>query len=417
MNKDDGVIIVGGGVIGICSAYYLNSHGIKVTVLDKAKIGHGSSFGNCGLIVPSHSIPLAAPGVVLQGLKWMFDSTSPFYIKPRFNYELIAWLWKFVKSCNQKKASKGIEALVTLTRESMSLYEQIMDATPELDCNFRKDGLLMVYKTAEGYSLGLHEAQEVGAHGIDSQSMAKEDLQRMEPGLRSDVYGGVYYPDDGHFDPYKFVNQLANLAKAKGVEIIEYSEVQDLIVSGNKISKIIVSNREYTPDWTIITAGAWSSKLAKKFGVNLPVQPAKGYSVSYNRTGLSIKTPLLLSEAKIGVNPVIDGVRLAGTLELTGIDSSINKKRVKAIIDSAHQYLAGDSAKFEVSNVWTGMRPVTPDGVPVIDRIPNIENLIVATGHAMLGMTMGPITGKLVSEIVVGDRPSVDLTPLKFGRF
>ena len=417
MDKDDGVIIVGGGVIGICSAYYLSSHGIKVIVLDKGEIGHGSSFGNCGLIVPSHSIPLAAPGVILQGLKWMFDSTTPFYIKPRFNYELISWLWKFMKACNQKRTNKGIETLVTLTKQSMKLYEQIMDANPDLDCNFRKDGLLMVYKTAEGYNLGLHEAEEVGAHGIESQNMTKQDLQTFEPSLRDNVHGGVYYPDDGHFDPYKFVSQLSNLVKSKGVEIVENAEVQDLIVSGNKISKVVASNREYTPNWTIITAGAWSPNLARKIGAKLPVQPAKGYSVSYNRTGLSIKTPMLLSEAKIGVNPVIDGIRLAGTLELTGIDSSINEKRVQAIVDGAHQYLAGDSAKFEVSNVWTGMRPVTPDGIPVIDRIPNIENVIVATGHAMLGMTMGPITGKAVSEIVVGDPHSVDLNPLKFGRF
>ena len=275
----------------------------------------------------------------------------------------------------------------------------------------------MVYKSSEGYSLGLHEAQKVGAHGIDAQIMTKEELQRFEPNLRSDVYGGVYYPDDGHLDPYKFVNQLTNLVKAKGVEIVEHTEVQDLIVLGNKISKIVTSNREYTPDWTIITAGAWSPNLVKKIGADLPVQPAKGYSVSYDRTGLSIKTPLILFEAKIGVNPVIDGVRLAGSLELTGIDSSINKKRVQAIVDGAHQYLAGDSAKYDVSNVWTGMRPVTPDGIPVIDKVPNIENLIVATGHAMLGMTMGPITGKIVSEIIVGDKHSIDLTPLKFGRF
>ena len=417
MDKDGGVIIIGGGVIGICSAYYLSSHGLKVTVLDKGKIGHGSSFGNCGLIVPSHSIPLAAPGVILQGLKWMFDSTSPFYIKPRFNYELILWLWKFMKACNQKRANQGIEVLVKLTKESMNLYEQIMDANPELDCSFRKDGLLMVYKTAEGYSLGLHEAEEVGAHGIESQSMTNQELQRFEPGLREDVHGGVYYPDDGHFDPYKFVSQLSNLVKSKGIEIVEDTEVQDLIVSGNKISKVVTSNKEYTPDWTVITAGAWSPILSKKTGVKLPVQPAKGYSLSYNRVGLSIKTPMLLSEAKIGVNPVIDGIRLAGTLELTGIDSSINEKRVQAIVDGANQYLAGDSAKFEVTNVWTGMRPVTPDGLPVIDRVPDVENLIVATGHAMLGMTMGPVTGKAVSEIVVGDHNSMDLMPLNFGRF
>ena len=417
MDKDGGVIIIGGGVIGICSAYYLSSHGLKVTVLDKGKIGHGSSFGNCGLIVPSHSIPLAAPGVILQGLKWMFDSTSPFYIKPRFNYELILWLWKFMKACNQKRANQGIEVLVKLTKESMNLYEQIMDANPELDCSFRKDGLLMVYKTAEGYSLGLHEAEEVGAHGIESQSMTNQELQRFEPGLREDVHGGVYYPDDGHFDPYKFVSQLSNLVKSKGIEIVEDTEVQDLIVSGNKISKVVTSNKEYTPDWTVITAGAWSPILSKKTGAKLPVQPAKGYSLSYNRVGLSIKTPMLLSEAKIGVNPVIDGIRLAGTLELTGIDSSINEKRVQAIVDGANQYLAGDSAKFEVTNVWTGMRPVTPDGLPVIDRVPDVENLIVATGHAMLGMTMGPVTGKAVSEIVVGDHNSMDLMPLKFGRF
>ena len=170
-------------------------------------------------------------------------------------------------------------------------------------------------------------------------------------------------------------------------------------------------------NWTLITAGAWSPNLAKKIGLGLQVQPAKGYSVSYNRTGLSIKTPLLLSEAKIGVTPVIDGIRLAGTLELTGIDSSINEKRVQAIVGGAHEYLAGDTAKFEITNVWTGMRPVTPDGVPVIDRIPNMENLIVATGHAMLGMPMGPVTGKAVSEIVIGDSHSLDLTPLKMDRF
>ncbi|MBK50457.1 MAG: FAD-dependent oxidoreductase [SAR202 cluster bacterium] len=417
MYKDDGIIIIGGGVIGICTAYYLSSYGQKVTVLDKGKIGHGSSFGNCGLIVPSHSIPIAAPGVVLQGLKWMFDSTSPFYIKPRFNYELIMWLWKFMKACNYRKTQKGIEALVKLTTESMGLYEQIMDANPELDCNFRKDGLLMVYKTAEGYSLGLHESEEVGSHGVQSQRMTNQELQRFEPGLRGDLHGGVYYPDDGHFDPYKFVDQLSKLVKSKGVEIIEDAEVKDLIVSGNRIDKIITPKEEYTPNWTIITAGAWSPNLSKKIGAELPVQPAKGYSVSYNRSGLSIKTPMLLSEAKIGVNPVIDGIRLAGTLELTGIDSSINQRRVQAIVSGAHEYLTGDSAKFEITNVWTGMRPVTPDGLPVIDRIPNIENLIVATGHAMLGMTMGPVTGRAVSEIVAGNSSSIDLTPLKYGRF
>lgn len=415
----ENILIIGGGVIGVCTAYFLAERGRQVTLIEQGDIAAGSSYGNAGLIVPSHSLPLAHPGALSSGLKWMLDPESPFYIKPRLNRDLISWLLKFAANCNARTAHRAIPTLRDLSCASLALYAQII-AENRLDCGFERKGLLMLADTPRGLETGKEEAHLLEAHGLTAQVLDRAGVRTLEPNVRPEVVGGVYFPGDAHFTPDRFVRGLARLLEAKGVCLRTQTAVQGLETAGCRITKVRTTQGEFQADQIVLAAGSWSPGLARDLRLNLPIQPAKGYSVTVQRPAAAPTRPLILSEARVAVTPMFaetgPTLRFAGTLEIAGLDFSINQRRVNAIRRAAPRYLSGMD-DLETLEVWGGLRPCTPDGLPILGRPPQYENLIIAAGHAMIGMSLGPITGKLAAQIAGGEPPERDLTPLRPERF
>lgn len=415
MTKRCDVLVVGGGVIGVCAAYYLAGEGRQVTLLDRDEVCSGSSYGNSGLIVPSHSLPLPVPGLVGQALKWMLNPDSPFYVKPRPSLDLVSWLWQFLANCTTNKMIRGVKVLVNLSTASINLYEDLI-ATERLECGFTRNGILMLFETQKGFELGQHEAEMLREFGLTSKVMTGTETHMMEPSVRSEIVGSAYYGGDGHLDPAGFVNGLADVLLNKGVTICEGVKVLDVVMSGGRVGNVTTSEGDYHPDQLVLSAGSWSPSLARRLPFKLPVQPVKGYSVMYKPSVIPTR-PLILSEARVGVNPMGDSVRLAGTLEMVGFDLSLNQRRIAAIVRGAKRYFTDDESVESVEGHWAGLRPCTPDGLPIVGHVDGVSNLIVATGHAMLGMTLGPITGKLVAEMAAGAPTSIDVSALSSTRF
>jgi len=415
MSKKTDVVVIGGGVIGVCVAYYLQKTGRQVTLLERSSICSGSSQGNSGLIVPSHSIPLPTPGTVGQALKWILNPKSPFYVKPNFDRTLISWLWQFRKNCTPERMLSSMRTLLKLTLASRDLYDELI-SEEKIDCNYHTTGLFMLYSTERGYREGVEEATLMRNNGLLMEKKTPAEVVDMEPCVRSDIAGGVYYPEDSYLNPSDFVCQLADRIKEKGVTVRENTEVIGFNTIGSHINAVKTTKGEYQPNQVVLASGSWSPSLVKSLGLHLPVQPAKGYSVTFDWNGPTLKHGLILGEAKVGVNPMGSKLRLAGTLELAGLDSTINHRRVKTVVQGAQRYIKGGE-RFSTDNTWAGLRPTTPDGMPIIGRVSTHPNLVIATGHATIGMTLGPITGKLVSEIVSENKPSIDATEVSPSRF
>ena len=415
MNFQYDVAIIGGGVIGVCSAYYLTQKGVKVLILEKDDIASGCSHGNGGLIVPSHAMPLASPGALGNGLRWLLEPESPFYIKPRLDLDLIRWLARFALSSRHDRMMSNLLVLRDLLLASRTLYEELADHE-SFDFGFEGDGSLQVYLTEHSFSEGVEEARLLERMGIPIQVLSASEVLSLEPALLPSVTGGIYYPRDGHIDPLRFVQGLAERARKLGAEILTRTEVLAFESKDGAVSKIKTSRGDIQAGKVILAAGSWSPQIAQMLGLRVPIQPAKGYSLTYDKPENSPRLPLLLADAHVVVNPLGDALRVAGTLELAGMDFSINMRRVEAIREATYRYLPG-LADGKLLETWRGLRPCTPDGLPVISRSDTFSNLFIAAGHAMLGMSLGPVTGKLVSQLVCNESPEIDLRPLRLVRF
>ncbi|HNR75111.1 MAG TPA: FAD-dependent oxidoreductase [Cyclobacteriaceae bacterium] len=401
------VLIIGGGIIGLSSAYYLNKAGYDVTVIDKGDLSDGCSHGNAGMIVPSHIIPLAAPGMISKGIRWMFDSTSPFYVRPRVNFDLLKWGWTFYRHANKMHVAKSIPALKELSLYSKACYQQLVKDLP-FDFGYAERGLLMLYQTPETE----HEEAETAAiandHGVKAQILSAEEVQSLEPDVRVTVRGGIYFPGDAHLTPQQFMQQLIPYLKKRGVSFVTNSAVNDFSMQGGKIASVITDQSEQTFDEIILATGSWSGSVAAKLGITVPMQAGKGYSFLVNDVEKNIRIPSIFLEARVAVTPMGKNIRFGGTMEITGVDHRISINRVKGIVDAIPKYYPDlKVAMPEVKNIWHGLRPCSPDGLPYIGRSKKIQNLTFATGHAMMGLSLGPGTGKLVADLVTGNSPEV----------
>jgi D-amino-acid dehydrogenase len=413
------VLIIGGGVIGVCCAYYLMQQGRSVTLLDKHDICAGSSYGNAGLVVPSHAMPLALPGAMREALPWLFDAASPFYIKPRLDLELWGWLWRFRAASNEAALHKAIPLLLQLNLASVGLFHDLARIT-DLDFGFERRGGLNVYLSQAGLQKGMHTAELLHRYGCEVAILDTAGVRTMAPALHPAVVGGIYYPEDAHLIPDRFVHGMADLVRHQGVDICASTEVLACETRGGRVVRVVTTRGDYAPEQLILAAGAWSPLLAHSLRLRLPVQPAKGYSITISRPSNGLDIPLHLAERKVGVTPMGTMLRFAGTLELAGLDLSINRRRLHAIEQAAQEYLdLGDGFTFKSNpiEIWRGLRPLTPDTLPIIGRCRHLTNLTVATGHGMMGVSMGPITGKLVAQLVAGEQPELDLSQLAVERF
>ncbi|MEM7186658.1 MAG: FAD-dependent oxidoreductase [Bacteroidota bacterium] len=402
------IVIIGGGVIGLCTAYFLRKQGHEVIVVDGSNLDAGASYVNAGYLTPSHFIPLAAPGMVSKGLRWMFDSRSPLYIKPRFNPSFLKWARAFQKSCTKTNVSRSVGVIKDLNLRSAELFSAIKK-TENFNFQLENKGLVMLCQSEEQLEEELHVASIGKAEGLAVTEISKDSLKQLEPNVAIDAIGAVHYHCDWHTTPGEFMTELYQWLEQNDVTFYKNEMVTDLVRRGNSIQEIVTQNRKLTADAYVLAAGTWSASLGRKLGLSIPLEAGKGYRIDVaHRTGISM--PAILAEASVAVTPMNGFTRFAGTMEIGGINHNIHPQRVKAIASAAQRYYPGlhipDSALKEAS---CGLRPVSPDGRPYIGRSKKCQNLVVATGHAMQGWSMGPGTGKLVSQLIEGTKTFMPL--------
>ncbi len=409
--------IIGGGIIGLCSAYYLRKEGYEVEIIDQVRAGSASD-GNAGMIVPSHFIPLAAPGVIAKGIRWMFKSRSPFYIKPVASLELASWLWQFYRACSQEKVDRAMPVLRDYHQLSKALYKE-MAATPGFEFAFEEKGLLMLYKTEK---VGREEAEtaEIAHHlGIEARILDKAGVTKVETGTKTDVLGGVFYPGDAHLYPNLLMNQLEAWLRDAGVVFHCNTAVKGLETSGGKITAIHTLAGERIPcEQVVVAAGVWSGQLLRDIGINCLLQDGKGYSVTLPGLSERPAIPTILTEARVAVTPMGQDLRVGGTLEISRLSNKVSRPRFQAIAESIPAYYPDIRTEdADLKNVWHGFRPCSPDGLPYLGRSGKYDNLIVATGHAMMGLSLGPATGKIVADVTIGKTPGILLDLFCVERF
>lgn len=411
------VVIVGAGIVGLSTAYYLNKAGIDVTVIDSTDGSDNCSYGNAGYVAPSHIIPLASPGIISQGLKWMLSSSSPFYIQPKLSRDLLKWGWLFKKASTDKRVKAAIPVLYDLTTQSQNLFEEILEEEG-IEAGYNKPGLLMVCQTEEALKHEIELVDIANQYHLEASVLSREETERLDPSVRYNMAGSVYFGCDGWMTPNVFMEQFKTLLLKRGVKIDFKTELQEIDVNGSKITEFITDRGSYRADEFIVAAGSWSPQLAKKLKIDIPLQPGKGYSFTIENPPVSPKLPSVLVEGRIATTPMLDGMRVAGTMEITGVNHNINMNRVNGIIDSVKQAMP-DYKNYDFSKIkpWAGLRPCTPDGLPYIGRSAGLENLQIGTGHAMLGWTLGPITGKLLCENILGETSSIQSPLLSVDRY
>ncbi|WP_299213626.1 FAD-dependent oxidoreductase [uncultured Dokdonia sp.] len=402
------IIIIGGGIIGLSCAYFLHKSGHQVTVIDQSKMDGGASYVNAGYLSPSHMIPLSAPGVMKQGIKWMLDKKSPLYIKPRLNADLIKWSWAFNKSCTSKHVARVIPVMREIAVMGRDLYDQIKQEEG-FDFQLDKKGLFMLCQTEQT----LHHEQELveiaQKEGLVARSMSATEVQQMMPDTTLDIMGATYFECDHHTTPGAFMNELKTYLVNAGVVIRKEEKVLDVGVENNKITFVKTDKEQLKADEYILAAGSWTSMLSRKLNIHLLLQAGKGYRVE-TTTPTGIIYPSILAEAKIAITPMSGFTRFAGTMEIAGINHQINTDRVDAIAEGVQRYFPEVRVTAEEkAQAASGLRPVSPDGMPYIGKSAKCKNLTIATGHAMMGWSLGPSTGKLIQEVIDGIKPSMDM--------
>ena len=404
------ILIIGGGIIGLSSAYYLQKEGHQVTVVDQSNLDSGASYVNAGYLSPSHLIPLSAPGVMKKGLKWMFNPVSPLYIKPRFDPDFLRWSWAFNKSCNQKHVEKAAPVIRDISVLSQELMTDIKRGDG-FTFHYDKKGLFMLCQTEKMLEEEVKIAEYAKELGLVAKEVNQDEIKLMEPNAKINAIGAAYFECDHHSTPHEFMTELKTHLTNADVKIFSNEKVEDIKIKNGKIDLVKTSKQTFNVDEVVMAAGSWSGILAKKLGIKLLLQAGKGYRINTEKaTGITI--PAILAEAKAAVTPMNGFTRFAGTMEIAGINHNINKVRVDAIAKAAAQYYPDiELSQAEKDDAACGLRPVSPDGLPYIGRSKKCNNLTIAAGHAMMGWSMSTATGKLVSEIISEQKPSLELEP------
>ncbi|HEY6895411.1 MAG TPA: FAD-dependent oxidoreductase [Rhodanobacteraceae bacterium] len=413
MSRD--VLILGGGVIGLACAYYLLEAGRGVTVLEQGTAGCGSSHGNCGTLTPSHATPLAMPGVIGPALRTLLHPDAPLRIAPRFDPRLWRWLYGFARRCNWDDFRAATRAKAPLLLESRRLIEALI-AKETLDCEFEASGTLYVFRDERALEHSKWLPRALGELGVAIETLDGAAVDAMEPALKPGAVGGYFNPGDAHLRPNRYVEGLAALVRRKGGTIEEGARIESAVREGGRITRVATSRGDFSGREVVLALGAWSPMLGRQLGLDLPIQPGKGYSITYTRPSLAPRIPLVLKERSVCVTAWSSGYRLGSTMEFAGYDTSLNRTRLDALRRGAAEYLR-EPEGLAVVEEWYGWRPMTPDDLPMLGRSPAVENLVLATGHGMLGVSMSAITGLLVSEVVTGKTPSLDLAPYAVARF
>lgn len=411
-------IVVGGGVIGVCCAYFLARRGARVTVLERNEIGRGASYGNAGVIAPGHT-PINKPGRVRQALKSILDPLSPLYVAPRPDPSLAAWLWSFSRTCTEGHLALAMHTLGPLGHATSKLFDELIERE-KLECSYRRQGYHEAYLTERGLEAAEQEAGRIRQYGYHPEILSGDALREREPSLNSQILGGVFYPEAATLNPYGFVLELAERARRHGAVFRTGTEVVSILTANAEVRGVRTADGETTAaDAAVVATGAYSAPLIRRLGLRFPLQAAKGYHRDCQPAEgkiPSLRQACMLGEKSVFCTPMSGLVRFAGTLEFSGVNHEIRRPRLEQLTNAARRYLNG-VGNIEPLSEWCGLRPCMPDGLPVVGPVARYSGLFIATGHAMLGLTLGPITGKLVAECVLDGAASMDITALRADRF
>jgi D-amino-acid dehydrogenase len=413
----DRAIVVGGGIIGAACAYYLAKDGWNVTLLERDEFGRGCSSENCGLLAFSHVLPLNMPGAVRKTLKAFFRGGSPLYVKPRISPALWAWLIQFARHCNKDAMLASARARANLLSASRQLYDQ-MQEEEHLDCEREHRGCLFVFRTREaldGHEKTLRLLRD--EFGTKAARYDDDELVAFEPAIAPGVAsGGWHYLGDAHLRPEKLLTELRRILEERGVTIHEHCHVSEFVRDGDRSVVARTSVGDHDGVVFVLATGAVTPQWARPLGCRIPIQPGKGYSITMPRPAVCPKRPIIFDEEKVAVTPMQTGYRLGSTMEFSGYDETLNRRRLQLLVDGARRYLREPTAQ-PVESEWYGWRPMTYDGLPIIDRSPSLRNVYIAAGHNMLGTTLAPATGRLIADLVSGTSPHIDPHPYSIERF
>ena len=410
------VVVVGGGVIGLCSAYYALKRGFSVTVVEREpEGGDNCSTGNAGMIVPSHFTPLAAPGMMAKGLRWMFNPRSPFFVRPRLDPALARWGWLFYRHSTPQHVAASRELLRDLNLESRRLF---IELARDEDFGLVERGLLMLCNTAKGLAEEIEVAESAHEIGLRADILDAAAAAKIDPGVTMDISGAIHFTQDCHLDPARFLNSMRRRVLELGGSI-EYGVAIDRIETSNgRVSAVSGGGRRFEGDKFVIASGSWSGGLLQSVGLKLPLQAGKGYSLTLGTPPELPRICSIFAEAKLAITPLGSSLRFAGTMEVGGFNLDVSAMRVQGITRSVHAYFPkfaeGDFAGVKP---WVGLRPVSPDGIPYTGVVKGLENLVVNCGHAMMGLSLAPVSGRLAADLLAADTPFRPIEALAPGRF
>lgn len=413
-SSHDDVLIIGGGAIGLATALALLEAGRGVRVLDAAKVGGGASHGNCGTITPSHAPPLAAPGVVAQALRWMFTPDAPLYLKPRVDPALWHWLLRFAARCNARDWRQSTQSRAALLNDSRARLADWV-ARYRLACEFEEEGLDYVFRDPRRFQQYAGEAEVLAEFGIATQIFDGAAYQRDEPAMLPGIAGAIRFPGDARLRPDRYVAELARVVRERGGVIDEQCRVERLETTKAGIRLTTALGPREGRD-AVIALGAWTPAFARKLGLRAPIQPGKGYSITYSRPSLVPRHPMVLKDRSVCVTVWNSGFRLGSTMEFSGHDDTLNETRLSALERGAREFLR-EPVGAQVHERWCGWRPMTWDDLPLLGRAPGHEHVWMAAGHGMLGISMSSATGQLIADLMTGRAPAFDPSPYRPERF
>ena len=414
-DKNEHVVVIGGGVIGAMCAWNLTKAGCHVTIVDRDRFGAACSHGNCGYVSPSHVLPLPQPGAVGKTMKAMFKRNSPFAIKPRLSKSFFSWFWKFSRRCNQTDMLSAAVGRNALLQSSKQLYQQLIEEEG-IDCEWQETGLLFVYDTEEEFNQ--FEAMDKlirREFGVGATPYASNELHQLEPALKNGFGGGWHYEGDCHLRPDKLMSALRAKLELMGTTFIENAQVDEFVRENGKARAVKANGELIEADKFVVATGAMTPFLNEHLGCNVPIEPGKGYSITMPKPATMPKIPIIFDSSHVAVTPMKSGYRIGSTMEFVGYDTSINPKRLQLLKDAARQYLVEPYCE-PVEETWFGWRPMTWDGKAVIDRSPVMDNVWIAAGHNMLGLSMATGTGQLVRELMLDEQPHVDPSHFSLAR-
>jgi len=413
------IAIIGGGVVGLSVAHACASRGHRVTVIERAAAERdgGCSFANAGMVVPSHFVPLASPGMIGLALRWMVDPESPFHLKPRASAALLDWGWKFWRACTDENVARAAPLLRDLHLASHAGYEK-WAAQWGNRFEFVESGLLVLCRTEHALADEARIAHLARELDVPATVLTAGAVAAIEPDMRMTIAGGVHFPRDARLVPARLMSALQEQTRRIGVHLRHGTEVHGFRLNGSRIGGVETSDGVIGADEFVLCAGIWSSQLARRLGLSLPMQAGKGYSLTVEKPAATMRTCAILSEARAAVTPMGSALRFGGTMEITAIDETIERARVRGLVKSIGTYFPDVTREVLAdATIRTGLRPCSPDGLPYVGRFARYANLSAATGHAMMGVSLAPITGTLIAELLSGERTTLPIAALSPDRY